>query len=316
MSVTNHMPSRETCQPFFEHFILSIHPIIPLCHIGTLRKLYDDFWTQLSASYSIEALALILAVLYTGAANSTVVDIESCSTIIQFFDKIFSIIAFAGYHARNIDASVQILQSYIIMNTFKASHLAPYSAFGFLPQTIRFAQSLRLHVDKKTGDPIDLEIRRRIWWHLLFLDVESTIATGLPPIIHRSGYTTQLPSFLRDNDIPRLANSSQIRGTLSPIVIAMQGHYQWANGMQIWFEALPSQDEVSIFKDKINTLLDLIPETKEPENEWARIYLKMQIDRAYCMLGLRFWQLDQYKGTGCHSEVVQYIPPSLIHISS
>jgi hypothetical protein len=301
------MPSQETCQPFFDNFILSIHPIIPLCHIGTLRKLYRDFWTQLSASYSVECLALILAVLYTGAANSTVVDIESCSTLIRFFDKIFSIIDFAGYHARNIEASVQILQSYIIMNTFKASHLAPYSAFGFLPQTIRFAQSLRFHVDKKTGDPIDLEIRRRIWWHLLFLDVESTIATGLPPIIHRSGYTTQLPSVLHDDAISTLRDSSRKPGYLSPIMIAMQGHYQWAKEMQIWFEALPSQDEVSTYKAKINTLLNLIPDTKEPDNEWARIYLRMQIDRAYCMLGLRFWQLDQYKGTGCHSEVVQYV---------
>jgi Fungal specific transcription factor domain len=191
------------------------------------------------------------------------------------------------------------------VNTFKASHLAPYSAFGFLPQTIRFAQSLRLHVDKKTGDLIDIEIRRRIWWHLLFLDVESTIATGLPPIIHRSGFTTQLPSLLRDDCILAPMNSSQEPGDLSIIMIAMQGHYQWANKMQIWFETLPSQDEVSTFKTKINTLLDSIPDTETPENEWAKIYLKMQIDRAYCMLGLRFWQLDQYKGTGCYSEVVQ-----------
>lgn len=299
------MPSRETCRPFFENFIFSVHPIIPLCHIRTLRNEYDNFWTQLSPSYSAESLTLILAVLYTGAANSPVVDVESCSTLLGFWEKIFRTIDFAAYHARNINASLQILQSYIIVNTFKASHLAPYSAFGFLPQTVRFAQSLRLHVDKKTGDSIDIEIRRRIWWHLLFLDVESTIATGLPPIIHRSGFTTQLPSLLRDDCIPASMDTSQGPGDLSSIMIAMQGHYQWANKMQIWFEALPSQDEVSTFKTKINTLLDLIPDTETPENEWARIYLKMQIDRAYCMLGLRFWQLDQYKGTGCYSEVIQ-----------
>ncbi|PMD21461.1 hypothetical protein NA56DRAFT_703645 [Hyaloscypha hepaticicola] len=107
--------------------------------------------------------------------------------LLRFFHKIFGTIDFAGYHARNIEASLQILQSYIIMNTFKSSHLSPYSAFGFLPETIRFAQSLRLHVDKNTRDPMDRELRRRIWGHLLFLDVESTIATGLPPIgIHYS----------------------------------------------------------------------------------------------------------------------------------
>ncbi|KAE9363893.1 hypothetical protein N431DRAFT_550590 [Stipitochalara longipes BDJ] len=312
LAVINHMPSRETCQPFFEHFIFSIYPIVPVCHIRKLQLQYDDFWPNLSRSYSAESLALVIAVLYTGAVNSNVVDIESCSTLLQFWEKIFNTIDFAGYHARNIEASLHILQSYIIMNTFRASHLSPYSAFGFLPTTIRFAQSLRLHVDKKTGDPICLEIRRRMWWHLLFLDVESTIATGLPPIIHRSGYTTQLPSCCNDDNIaPRSSPSDP--GDSSPIMIAMQGHYEWTNRMQTWFETLPSQHEVSKFKVLITTLLDLIPDTKQPENEWARTYLKMQVDRAYCMLGLRFWQLDQYKGTGCHSEVVQTARSFLTH---
>ncbi len=156
------MPSREICQPFLENFIHSIHPIVPLCHTLTLRQLYKDFWATLPPSYSVEALALILSVLYTGAANSTVIDVQSCSTLFRFFDKICGAIDFAGYHARNIEASLQILRSYIIMNTFKSSHLAPYSAFRFLPYTIRFAQSLRLHVEKTTGDPMDREIRRQI----------------------------------------------------------------------------------------------------------------------------------------------------------
>ena len=301
----DHLPPQEKCQSFFENFILSIHPVIPVCHIPTLQQQYDDFWASISPSYSAEALALILAVLYTGAANLMVVDNEICSILHQFLDKIFIVIDFAVYHARNVEASMQILQSCIILNTFKASHLAPYSAFGFLPQTIRFAQSLRLHVDKKAGDPVDLEIRRRIWWHLLFLDVEAIIATGLPPIIHRSGYTTQFPSLLRHDAISALTNSPHHTEDLSPILIAMQGHYQWASRMQAWFEVLPSQDEVSEFKTLINTLHGLVSDSREPENEWARTYLKMQIDRAYCMLGLRFWQLDQYKGTRCHSEVVQ-----------
>lgn len=250
----------------------------------------------------------MLAVLYTGAANSPVVEIESASTLLRLYEQIFLTVDFISYHARNTAASIQLLQGYTIMKTFQASQLAPFFAFGFLPQAIRFAQSLRLHVEKNTGDPVELEVRRRIWWHLLFLDVESTVATGLPPIIHRSGYTTQLPSLFHDNTIAAPINSLPRPEDFSPTMIAMQGHYQWANKMQMWFESLPSQGEVIEFKTLINTLLDLIPDTQQPENEWARIYLEMQIDRAYCMLGLRFWQLDQYKGTGCHSEVVQYVP--------
>jgi hypothetical protein len=79
--------------------------------------------------------------------------------------------------------------------------------------------------------------------------------------------------------------------------------------MQIWFEKMPTQEEVLQFKTIISNLLDLI--SSNEENIWAREYLLMQIDRAYCTLGLRFWQLEQYKGTSCTSEVVKSVfsPP-------
>ena len=310
-ALTNHFPSREICQPFFESFLLAVQPIVPVCHMPNLRREYNDFWANISPSYSVESLVLILAILYTGAANTGPVDILNSSTLLRLYEEIFCTIDFASYHARNIPASIQLLQGYIIMNTYKASHLAPFSAFGFLPQVIRFAQSLRLHVERKTGDAYELEVRRRIWWHLLFLDVESTVATGLPPIINRGGYTAQLPSILQDNVIRVAVDPVPAPYSTSPMMIAIQGHYQWAQRMQTWFETLPSKDEVSHFKAVIENLLYLVPSSNNPESDWARTYLKMQIDRAYCMLGLRFWQLDQYKGTGCNSEVVEYVTHSL-----
>jgi hypothetical protein len=304
-ALTNHFPSRETCQPFFENFLVGGHPILPVCDIPTLRQQYDDFWTTISPWYSAESLVLILTVLYIGAANASSVDILNSSTILRLYEEMFSIVDFASYHARDTTASIQLLQGYTIMNTYKASHLPPFSAFGFLPQAIRFAQSLRLHAEKNSGNSIELEIRRRIWWHLLFLDIESTVATGLPPIIHRTGFTTQLPANLHHSLIRAKVNFIPEPNDFSSIMIAMQGQYHWAQRMQAWFESLPSKDEVSSFKALIESLVELIPNDKVAENEWARAYLKMQIDRAYCMLGLRFWQLDQYKGTACHSEVVE-----------
>jgi hypothetical protein len=211
---------------------------------------------------------------------------------------------FASYHPRNVSASIKLLQGSIIINTYKTSHLAPFSAFGFLPQVIRFAQALRLHTDTNQGDQIEIEVRRRIWWHLLSLDIESTIATGLPTIIHRTGYTTQLPAIRMRHDSALSSIDGLAPSDFCAMRVAMQGHYKWAHCMQTWFATLPSRDEVSSFKHEIMDLVDLIPD-RHAENDWARIYLKMQIDRAYCMLGLRFWQIDQYKGTGCYDEVVE-----------
>ena len=310
-AVINRLPSRDSCHPFFESFLLGIHPLVPVCHIPTLIQTHSECWTRLSPNYSVETLALVLAVLYTGAANSNPVNVTACSALLGLYEEIFEAIDFASYLARDTRASIHLLQACIIMNMFKASQLSPFSAYGFLPQVIRFAQSLRLHVDQKKGDLVEQEVKRRAWWHLVFLDMESTIATGLPPIIHRGTFTTQLPS-LYDIDLAALRDSI-LPGTkdISPMMVSIQGHFQWAQKMQMWFENLPSQEEVLDFKNSIEKLLNLVPTDSTPLERWANIYLKIQIDRAYCMLGLRFWQLDQYKGTGCESEVVKLVPFSL-----
>lgn len=98
------------------------------------------------------------------------------------------------------------------------------------------------------------------------------------------------------------------------MMIAVRGHYHWAHKMQNWFENIPTQEEMLHFRGLIESLVEMIPDL--PEHNWPRTYLRMQIDRSYCMLGLRFWQLDQYKGTNCHSEVLKwaYIHRSILFI--
>jgi Fungal specific transcription factor domain len=299
------LPSREASQLFFDRFLLNVHPIVPICNTATLLQDYKDFWKQLSAATSVEVLVRILAILYTGGASSdsTKSDPQVLS-LFALYEEIMRAINFTAYDAKS--SSLIYLQGFLIMNSFRASELAPFSAFGFLPQAIRSAQSLRLHFNKDAGNGIDPEIKRRIWWHLLYLDVESTIANGLQGITRPDGFTTQLPSLYVDEPFAMENSGTSSYGTnqsVSPMMIAMQGHWQWASRMQSWFERMPFRDDVTKFSQDMHSLLPLLP--TEGSSDWARTYIKMQIDRAYCMLGLRFWQLDQFKGTGCQSEVVR-----------
>lgn len=264
-----------------------------------------EFWVNLSPDTSVDCLVQVLAVLYTGAANSTLAsDVAHSSSLHSLYDGVLRAVDFDAY--RVTSTSLRLLQGFVIISTFRASRLSPFLAFGFLPRAIRFAQSLRLHVEQRIGSPIELEVRRRLWWHLLSLDVESTIASGLQGIVRHDGYTTGLPSIIRDEAIVDDAVFKMLAGVphpLSPMMVAMQGHWQWAQQMQIWFEGMPAQKDVIRFSQLVENFLGLISDCEE--NEWPRTFLKMQIDRAYCMLGLRFWQLDQFKGTDCHSEVIR-----------
>jgi hypothetical protein len=302
--IRSNFPSQQSCQPFFDSFLSGIHPIIPVCYIPTLQQEYTIFWKTLCPSTSVEIFVLVLSVLFTGSANCSPRDVEQSSIFVRLYNEILSQIDISTYQIKDSIGTRQIFQGYLIMNTFKANQLAPFASYGFLPQAIRLAQSLRYNVESKTAEPSELEVRRRIWWHLVYLDVESIIASGLTPIIRYNGYTIKMPSLTHDYKSP--SDTSSTLESFSPMMVAVQGHYQWAHHMQKWFENLPTQDEVSHFKALMETMQALIPRNDTHEHVWAKTYLEMQIDRAYCMLGLRFWHLDRFTGTECSSEVVKY----------
>ena len=299
------LPPQEACRPFFENFLRTIHPVIPVCHVPTLQQEYAEFWESLCPSTSVESLVQILGVLHTGAANSTSAeDIAQSLSLSYIYEEIFRVIDFSAFYATS--SSLQLLRGFVIVNSFRASQLAPFSAFGFLPQAIRFAQSLRLHIDLKKGTANEIEAQRRLWWHLVFLDVESTIASGLQGIIRPTGHTTHLPSTICGQaglDHTNFLQPSSTCQQSSPMALAMQGQWLWAQTMQKWSEASPDQAQIVRFKKDIEALLQMLGGAEE--DEWPRLYLEMQIDRAYCMLGLRFWQLEHFEGTSCQSEVVR-----------
>lgn len=314
-SLTDGLPSAELCETFFRNFLRTVHPIVPVCHAPTLEREYIKFWASLSSHTSAETLLLMLAILYTGSHNVSGTEENSSAVLLQLYNEAQAQFNLTSYYIRDQHSALQLLQAHLIMKTYRANQLAPFAAFGFLPQAIRFGQMLKLHVEPRTireeklSTEADLghedtEARRRTWYHLIFLDVESVIANGLPPIIRSDGYTTNLPFMFHDSKFA--ANSYENRSEdIDPMMVAMQGHYQWARHMQKWFEILPTHTEVACFKTSIEQLLLLIPENCLTENSWASTYLKIQIDRAYCMLGLRFWQLDRFSGTRCQSEIVR-----------
>lgn len=313
--LTTRLPSVELCETFFENFLRTVHPVVPICHIPTLERDYTNFWKNVSFDTSAELLLLVVAVLYTGSHNAPCSDKSSSTTLLDLYSEVASHLDLASYYIRNRDAALKLLQAHLIVNTYCANQLAPFAAFGFLPQAIRFGQMLKLHVERHnpTNDKISsdnmceagyVEAQRRTWYHLVFLDVESVIANGLPPIIRSDGYTTKLPSMTSDHELS-FTSATQENDSADPMMVAMQGHCQWARHMQKWFEFLPTHNEVTSFKVLIEQILLSVPEKDSIENKWARKYLKMQIDRAYCMLGLRFWQLDRFTSTGCQSEVVR-----------
>ncbi|KAL4922739.1 fungal-specific transcription factor domain-containing protein [Aspergillus aurantiobrunneus] len=69
---------------------------------------------------------------------------------------------------------------------------------------IRLAQGLGLHRDGNNFGlkPFDAEIRRRLWWHIILLDLRSSEDHGTDVQIHDRMFDTRLPLNVNDADIP------------------------------------------------------------------------------------------------------------------
>jgi hypothetical protein len=89
----------------------------------------------------------------------------------------------------------------------------------------------------------------------------------------------------------------------SAVVIAMQAHWLLAQEIHQWLKQRPSHVNIIDFGGRIETLVSRIGGDSTLAR-WAQKFLQLQIDRAYCMAGLQFWKLDQFKRTSCGNEAV------------
>ena len=277
IDIMQSLPPHEDCWRLYQAFKLRVHPIVPIIHLPTLETLILEFWNDFPFAMHGDTLALLLAVTYCGLISldeDRYFDLSD--TLYSSYEKLIQSYDFPTDFSKS---TLPRLQSYVLVGTCRASQTEPIASFGFLPSTVRIAQALKLHIESKSDNPIDLEIRRRLWWHLIYLDVEASLLSGLPNLIHNDDYTTEMPSEMRDDAIGG-ASIHHKGNTNSPMMIAMKSRYHWALQMRRWGKIAPKDDELQRFEKMINDLRLSIPDTKH--NDGPRAYVSLQIDRAIC----------------------------------
>ena len=182
-----------------------------------------------------------------------------------------------------------------------------------------------LHRDGSLFDlkEVDCEVRRRVWWHIMHLDIQGAIATGLPPLGGSSEdqFDTRMPSELCDEFIGSdlVTSGRETANTTSPAMILAVGRYETTVLLRKIIVRLlgikpPRKDDITEMgqmihglKVKLEERIARIPARGLPEmgflpqhhqqeeindikeregvfNSWARIMLSMMSDRAYGVL--------------------------------
>lgn len=292
------VPAREVCDHFLDIF-LGIQSAVPICHIDTVIDDYTNFWTNISSDTPVESALLILAVLYCGAANSTI-NISQSRTLHDLYEQLLNIVTLPTYQIHRRSPAIKLLQAYLLVNTFQARTLSSPFGYGFLSPAIRIAHSLYLHSEEPCHSfEVQNEVEKRIWWHLLFLDLQSTIATGARSLIPRNGYTASI-SLPIDKNVGHAPNQSR---NLS-MMVAFQGQCQWVHRMRNWIRKMPNQEDLIHFVKTMENHRDILPEG-DAEALGLRAYLNLLIDEIYCLLGLNFCEARQLQDTRWRQNIVR-----------
>jgi hypothetical protein len=200
----------------FEGYVLNFHPIVPLTHIPSLRKDYEEFWDKRKSSneQSVDPInPFIYAVLYAGAvvcSRDTLeryFHISDRATVASRLHKTASKALKLAHFPRA--PTVSSLSAYLIIQGTWMREEEPLVTCSFVGVAVRVAQMLGLHKDPLNDSirisPLDAEVRRRVWWHVFHVDVLVAMASGLPPLITRGSWDTLMLSDLREEQIGTFA---------------------------------------------------------------------------------------------------------------
>lgn len=174
------LPSKETSDTLYHNFLSGIHPITLLLHIPTFRSQYDRFWEWYSAWNREEIpsgilaetpsfLPLLFAVLFAGSfgPHDTTLSSADVSTLFSSHSHSLSLVAFPQ------SPTIYSLCAFLIVQNLLVREEESLSACSFIGIALRAAQAMGLHRDGSHFqlDPVQAEIRRRIWWHIIHTDV-------------------------------------------------------------------------------------------------------------------------------------------------
>jgi hypothetical protein len=272
-NVMRSLPSKKLCDVLLRSFLLSVRPLLPLVHGPTFQAEYDAFWSRYSrnaaaprpedAMKDASFLCLLWAVLYSGAVAA------SPSLFAEAQIQVRDTTAFLCRLKGKLDETL-LLSKYTelpTLNGLVASLLAQecdpkvdeiLTAPTFVSQTMQAARTLGLHREDAVmaRGEIEGEVARRVWYHILYLEVLATISSGssLSYSTSEDCFSTCMPHEFNDASMGAsrlsLDSTNRYAQTSTAMLLAI-GRYEMSRVMrhvieQCYNNRVPTKEDLGI----------------------------------------------------------------------
>lgn len=182
----NGLPPKALCDRLLGFYITGYHPIAPVIHVPTFKAEYENLWKArpddaAETHGTSHFICLLLAVLFAGAVVCP--NIELLRGLLPEPTRSREELE-AGMHERASKAlrqasfprtpSLETFTAYILLQVTWMRVEEPLTTCAFIGLAYRVAQMLGLHRDPShfsSLPPIVAEVRRRVWWLLVNIDI-------------------------------------------------------------------------------------------------------------------------------------------------
>jgi transcriptional regulatory protein GAL4 len=188
------MLTRVAVENLIDAFFTLYHPTFPIVHEPTFRAQYAGTLPRSPDKDRWNTLANIVAAL--GSFSSSNCTDATDLLIFQAAQK--------SLFADNLEVgNLTLVQGFGLSATYLQKRNKPNTGYNYGGIALRMAIGLGLHKEFEEGyiSPLQMEIRRRVWWTLCILDVGATITYGRPLNWPQSGVEAALPRNIHEEDL-------------------------------------------------------------------------------------------------------------------
>ncbi|KAJ5721454.1 uncharacterized protein N7483_009388 [Penicillium malachiteum] len=198
-------PSVPQCQKLWNIYQENVAPVLMIFHKPTLLKLiYKSAANTSSLDHASEAIAFAV---YFAAVNS--MSEKQCSeTMSHDHSSLREYYKFATRQALARagflrSRSLEVLQASVLFLTCLRSREDADFVLTMVAAIHRMAQAMGLNREKTFGglSPFEIEMRRRLWWHVYLLDSQSSELHSINTQIIEGEFDTEKPLNIDDSDI-------------------------------------------------------------------------------------------------------------------
>lgn len=211
------LPSRPVCNALLHCFLVGVRPLCPLVHVPTFRLDYDEFWRWKESPNSVipndklvndpTFLCLLFNILYCGAITSSSL-LWTTGPLHEVEKEVLT-----KQMESASTASLKYVQhmQHPTYNTLVASLLRHSCSKhggrldddpGYVTTVMRLAQGMGFHLEVSSNEHngVTTEMQRRVWWHILWLDLQDSAFKG-SPLYYQDDVCRRMVAECQDKDI-------------------------------------------------------------------------------------------------------------------